>query len=374
MRNTLILSVTKKHVGGMYHALQSVKRSLKTFGIESMLIENVSFFEYLKIFRSKKKHIIIWSLSHEASLLPLITSHIIGKKNVYFNHGVWHLESQVSTWYELGPLSSLKRKIHYLVLQLKQFMMLLFVSEVIHPSEYASQLFWNQKLNRVLIASKKSVVLPLSVDRRKFTIKSLSIRKKIKNKYGISSISKVILMLGRADNRKNIQDGLLVAKNLLKTRNNIQFLFVFATSEYSDYSYVSYLSKKIDELHIGKNVKLITGLSVEEIPEVYQIADVFLVLPIHSEMFGLTTLESLYSGTPVFGYHSAATPEIIRESTNKYLVSAGCINDLAAKVENYLYSTSEKDQEKTRKEISKNAMRNFNDVKIAEELRKYFSL
>jgi glycosyltransferase involved in cell wall biosynthesis len=293
---------------------------------------------------------------------------------VYFNHGVWHLESQVSTWYELGPLSSFKRQIHYLVLQLKQFMMLLFVSEVIHPSEYASQLFWNQKLNRVIMGRKKNMVLPLSVDRRKFTIKSLSIRKKIRNNYGISGISKVILMLGRADNRKNIQDGLLVAKNLLKTRKNIQFLYVFATSEYSDYSYVSYLSKKIDELQIGKNVKLITGLSVEEIPEVYQIADVFLVLPIHSEMFGLTTLESLYSGTPVFGYRSSATPEILGKLSGKFLVTNTCVKDLAEKLENYLYSTSEEDQEKTRKEISKNAMRNFNDVKMAKQLRKYFSL
>ena len=45
----------------------------------------------------------------------------------------------------------------------KQVMVLL-LSEVIHPSKYASQLFWSQKLNRIFINRRKSVVLPLTVD------------------------------------------------------------------------------------------------------------------------------------------------------------------------------------------------------------------
>lgn len=373
-QNLLVLSVSKKHVGGMYHALQSLERSLVNSGKKCLLVENTSYFGYLKIFFSRTRKIIIWSFSHEASLLPLITSQIIGIRNIYFNHGVWHLESQVSTWFTLGPLSLLKRKFHYFTLQLKQVMVLLFVSEVIHPSKYASQLFWSQKLNRIFINRRKSVVLPLTVDSSTFKHRSAAYRKKVRCNYGITSKEKVILMIGRADNRKNVQEGLLLLKKLLPKHKNIQFLYVFATSEYSDYSYISFLSNVVGDLQVGRNVKFLTGLSADEIPEAYQIADICLVLPLHSEMFGLTTLESLYSGTPVFGYWSSATPEIIQEEKGMFLVPVRHIDDLARRVENYLYSRSVGEQERTRKKLAQKARGTFNDSELVKKLVSYYPL
>ena len=87
----------------------------------------------------------------------------------------------------------------------------------------------------------------------------------------------------------------------------------------------SLLSKEYSILLVGLSKEQIQSLpqgvigvlrteNVNELAEIYAAADVFLNLSVE-ETFGLTTIESLSSGTPAIVYNSSASPELIAQGT-----------------------------------------------------------
>ena len=72
--------------------------------------------------------------------------------------------------------------------------------------------------------------------------------------------------------------------------------------------------------------------SVDKLATYYSMADAMLNLSIQ-ETFGKTTAEAIATGTPVIGYNSTATPELIGNGCGKVLELNATIDEIAEAVE-----------------------------------------
>ncbi|MBR5544176.1 MAG: glycosyltransferase, partial [Clostridia bacterium] len=70
----------------------------------------------------------------------------------------------------------------------------------------------------------------------------------------------------------------------------------------------------------------------EKMVEYYSMADAMLSLSVQ-ETFGKMTAESIASGTPVIGYNSTATPELIGNGCGKVVELNATIDEIAQAVE-----------------------------------------
>ncbi|CAB3778377.1 glycosyltransferase family 4 protein [Pararobbsia alpina] len=71
------------------------------------------------------------------------------------------------------------------------------------------------------------------------------------------------------------------------------------------------LHKRIDDLGLGDHVKLLGRIEDDKLPLVYRAADLSIVPTVALEGFGLTTIESLATGTPVLVTPVGGLPEAV---------------------------------------------------------------
>ncbi len=86
------------------------------------------------------------------------------------------------------------------------------------------------------------------------------------------------------------------------------------------------------KLHNIQDKTIVKTFTLNEIPEVYKAADVF-VLASENETFGQVFIEAMGSGVPVIGTKVGGIPEIISDSRNGYLVPPNDVSALAQKIE-----------------------------------------
>lgn len=126
-----------------------------------------------------------------------------------------------------------------------------------------------------------------------------------KERYGI--IGKYILTVGTLEPRKNITT-LLEAFSIVKKKLTIQLVIVGARG-WLDRP----IFKKVEALGISKDVVFTGFVPDEDLPALYQGAEVF-VFPSLYEGFGLPPLEAMASGTPVVASNSSSIPEVVGDS------------------------------------------------------------
>lgn len=82
---------------------------------------------------------------------------------------------------------------------------------------------------------------------------------------------------------------------------------------------IAYMVDLMDALGVEKNI-FVDMFSLEEMVQLYTIADICLYPSTVGEPFGLTMLESLASGKPMIVTNSGGMPEIIQDGINGYVV------------------------------------------------------
>lgn len=92
-----------------------------------------------------------------------------------------------------------------------------------------------------------------------------------------------------------------------------------AGKHYADSGKDSYWSEVI-EPSLGGDIEYVGYLRGEEKKEFLRRAKALIVPSVFSEPFGMVTIEALASGTPVIGSGSGATPEIIKDGVNGFIV------------------------------------------------------
>lgn len=185
----------------------------------------------------------------------------------------------------------------------------------------------------------------------------------IRKRLGISSKDKIILTATRIIQGRN---------NILQAKGLITLIQSFSriSSKHPDIKLVIAVAKAPDrlndefeqskemlmgyiKLHNIESRTLVQTFALEEIPDVYQSADIF-VLASENETFGQVFIEAMSSGLPVIGTKVGGVPEIIKDSHNGYLIQPNDISILTQKIEKLLEDSS------TRDEFIKNGLETVN--------------
>lgn len=128
---------------------------------------------------------------------------------------------------------------------------------------------------------------------------------------------KVILFVGRIDPLKGIEN-LLLAVSVLKRTHHLKL--IVAGGGDKTQSEVERLSGLSRQLEIDDQVTFLGSMSQEDLPQLYNAADVC-VVPSYYESFGLVALESLACGTPVVATRVGGIESVIQHGETGYIVA-----------------------------------------------------
>ncbi|KKQ51515.1 MAG: Glycosyltransferase [Candidatus Woesebacteria bacterium GW2011_GWA1_39_21b] len=154
------------------------------------------------------------------------------------------------------------------------------------------------------VEEKKIVVFTYWIDLKKFNV--ISNKKQAKRKLGWER-KFVVLFVGRLV----VEKGILQLLEAVKVWNKNFYVIVCG---------VGPLGEKVREsVDSGLNVMYLGNIEQDELPKIYNAADVTIVPSIHEEGFGRVILESLACGTPVIAANRGAIPEAMDESVGRLI-------------------------------------------------------
>lgn len=159
----------------------------------------------------------------------------------------------------------------------------------------------------------KTIGVGLDTDRfENTTILNKDIEKIKENKKNF----KYLLYIGKIEERRNILFLLRLIKEI--NNDNSQFKLILVGKGSKDY--MDKCKNFINENNIKNNVIYIESLKQEEIPQLYNISDMFL-LPTQHEIFGMVILESMYFGLPVITTYNGGSSVLIDNNKNGFIES-----------------------------------------------------
>ncbi|WP_461867193.1 glycosyltransferase family 4 protein [Thermococcus sp.] len=152
-------------------------------------------------------------------------------------------------------------------------------------------------------------IIPNGVDDTVFTPSKK--KEKIKEKFGIDG--KVVLYVSRMSYRK----GPHVLLNAFSQIEEAALVMVGSGEM------LPFLRAQAKFLRIEDRVKFVGYVKNEVLPEIFRMADVFVLPSITAEAFGIVILEAMASGLPVVATDVGGIPEIVMESESGLLVPPG---------------------------------------------------
>ena len=96
------------------------------------------------------------------------------------------------------------------------------------------------------------------------------------------------------------------------------------------------LEQLVRELRLEQRVRLLGRVSEDDLRSLYAAADLFVLPSVAYEGFGMSTVEALAAGTPVLGTAVGATPEIIGELGEEFIVGTATPHSLAEAIRDVL--------------------------------------
>ena len=92
------------------------------------------------------------------------------------------------------------------------------------------------------------------------------------------------------------------------------------------------LEARIQDNGLSRNVRLLGFLPEGDLPLAYRAADISIVPTSALEGFGLTTVESLATGTPVLVTPSGGLPEVVRDLADELICDGIHSSDLSSRL------------------------------------------
>jgi len=168
-------------------------------------------------------------------------------------------------------------------------------------------------INKIGISSRRILRIPHGIDANKFNIVcDINDINKKKEKLRIPLSSKVVGTVGHLENSKGVNYFIEAAKELLKQRQDTEFLIV------GDGSLRSQLERKTETLGLTPKVRFL-GYR-RDILELLAIMDIFLFTS-NWESFGIVLLEAMAMGVPTAGFNVGAASEIIVNGETGILIA-----------------------------------------------------
>jgi len=167
--------------------------------------------------------------------------------------------------------------------------------------------------------NKEINIIPNGVDSLLFKrVKNNKFKERCKIK------GKMVLFFGRFNITKGPDKLVLAAREILKERKDINFIFVGPDEG---------IKGKVIKMSSGiKEIKILDPIrDREKVAEMYQAADVY-VLPSFREGLPLTLIEALASGIPVIASPVNGVPYEIKDNYNGFFVDYGDIKNLKKRI------------------------------------------
>jgi 1,2-diacylglycerol 3-alpha-glucosyltransferase len=142
--------------------------------------------------------------------------------------------------------------------------------------------------------------------------------------FGIPADKPVLLYVGRLDKEKRIDTILRALPDILRA---VGVHFVVAGIGIERHG----LEELAGELGIQDAVTFTGFIPDEDLPNIYRIADLFIIAGI-AELQSIVTMEAMASGLPVVAVNAMALPELVHDGENGYLFSDGNSQMIAEKV------------------------------------------
>lgn len=255
----------------------------------------------------------------------------------YIFHGAWDMENFVLT--EKFPVSSghpvyktpgiginkrLKFFIHYHV----QWLCLKYSQNIVAYSRYSKDIvckYFNIDRNKV------HVLNPPIISKRRKGIGKKRIAS-IKQKYTDSDDDVLFLAPSRLDARKGIHllvDAVKILRDLTKKKFKVLITGDVGLNE----SYALKIFNSCRENELFSYINFISVVDRErKLYELYQVSDCVIMPSIDLETLGLVTLESLSFGTPVMGFRTGSTPEILSKFNSRFIINKVSAKAIAHKM------------------------------------------
>jgi glycosyltransferase involved in cell wall biosynthesis len=156
--------------------------------------------------------------------------------------------------------------------------------------------------------AEKITAIYLGVDHHRY--KPLHADEGVRDKYRLPAGKKIVLYVGAEQPRKNIPTLIKAFAEVKKDREDIVFLKVGRPQWRNARRDLLAL---IEQLHIQNDVIFVDYVPEEDLPGIYNIADLF-VFPSIYEGFGLPPLEAMACGCPAITSNAASLPEVVGEA------------------------------------------------------------
>jgi len=181
----------------------------------------------------------------------------------------------------------------------------------------------------------KKKVLPLScgIDLQRFNPRNNGAY--LKKKYSIPD-RKILLYVGRLDKEKRIEI-ILRAMPIILQKSDVQLVLAGIGKLQTHIEHI------VDIFGIQDHVTLTGFIPDNDLPNLYTIADVFVIAGI-AELQGIVTMEAMASGLPVVAVNAMALPELVHDGENGYLFPNGNSQILAERVIQILTNQRLRDQ------------------------------
>lgn len=175
--------------------------------------------------------------------------------------------------------------------------------------EYLTLFYCDKTANELIVPTKKTYdlfkekyevnrnihIIPTGIEIDRFYIENVDKQKikELKQKYQILKDEFIIIFVGRLAKEKNIEFLIENHKDIIKHNSDVKLLIIGDGPDIEEYD------KLIKKLKLEGNVILVGKVPYDEMPNYYQLADIF-VTASKTETQGLTVIEAMAAGiTPV---------------------------------------------------------------------------
>ena len=199
-----------------------------------------------------------------------------------------------------------------------------------------SKLIAREIIHRLSVSVSKVRVLYDFVDIDKFR-PDTKLRDRSREALGLQDYDFVILYVGRVIPQKGLHHLILALWTLLRKGYRRLKLIIVGPEGHFNYresNYPTFIRQMIRRLGLEKNVVWLGNVPSEDLPGIYNAADI-VVIPTMIEEGGvlLVTLEAMACGKPVIAYKSGAISEAVEHMKTGILVPKGNIKHLSEAVE-----------------------------------------
>ena len=191
-------------------------------------------------------------------------------------------------------------------------------------------------------------------------------RNSIRDRYGISTDIKVLLVASTVSKQKGFNLALKAFKRILSTHPNTKLLVV------GEGDYLEDLKKLAHQFDVQNNVIFAGHISNEEIFRFYNASDIFLFPTLRVEAFGRVLIEAMSCKKPIIASRIGGIPSIIDDGENGLLITPGNIEELIDKI--LFLLQNETFANKLATNAREKAVKKFSLEKMVEETIKVFEL